>query len=105
MIYRWISRVFPSDSEKGVCDFSSWLNLRLSLETENSSTEHGIPNHDNIGSDIFNMVILCLARRGGKFNLSVRLVENLILSGCVLVGECYPMALCHARLEGQVILV
>lgn len=66
---------------KGVCDFSSWLNLRLSLETENSSTEHGIPNHDNIGSDIFNMVILCLARRGGKFNLSVRLVENLILSG------------------------
>lgn len=87
MIYRWISRVFPSDSEKGVCDFSSWLNLRLSLETENSSTEHGIPNHDNIGSDIFNMVILCLARRGGKFTLSVRLVENLILSGCVLVGN------------------
>lgn len=64
-----------------------------------------MPNHDNIGSDIFNMVILCLARRGGKFTLSVRLVENLILSGCVLVGECYPMALCHARLEGQGILV
>lgn len=46
-----------------------------------------MPNHDNIGSDIFNMVILCLARRGGKFTLSVRLVENLILSGCVLVGN------------------